>query len=235
VPSVWKSLKSSNLFLKLKVTTDGHLTLVSGDTNGNSSLDTAEIWTYTCSTALSATHTNNVVATGWYNGVSTTDIASATVVVGLPIVPPLIHVEKIPSSLILPAGGGTVIYAKLVTNPGTVPLNNVQISDDECSPVQYISGDTNGDSKLDPTETWVYTCQTNLAKTTTNTVTVSGDANGITARDFAIATVVLSAAPALPNTGLPPEGNDNIALILSVVAVLISLVSIIMVMRRHKV
>jgi len=40
-----------------------------------------------CSTTLLATKTNTVVATGWANGISATDIATATVVVGVPIVP----------------------------------------------------------------------------------------------------------------------------------------------------
>ncbi len=211
------------------------LALVSGDVNGNSNLDLNETWTYTCSTHLSATHTNNVVATGWYNGVSTTDIANATVVVGLPIVPPLIHVIKVPSPMTLPAGGGMVTYIKSVTNPGTVPLSNVQISDDKCGPVQYISGDANGDAKLDPTETWIYSCQTNLTQTTTNTVTVSGDANGMTARDFAIATVVVNAAPMLPNTGLPPGGNNVALIILLSVVALAGWITVIVIMKKRKI
>ncbi len=182
------------------------IVLQSGDTNGNAQLDLTETWVHTCTTTLTATHTNTVVATGWANGIMATDIASATVVVGLPIVPPLIHVTKVPNPLTLGAGGGMVTYTKQVTNPGTVPLSNVRLTDDKCSPVSFISGDTNGDSKLDPTETWVYTCRTNLTVTTTNTVTAAGDANGLTARDFALATVVVAAAvPALPNTGAAPE------------------------------
>ena len=143
---------------------------ISGDTNNDSKLDLNETWTYTCSTMLSATKTNTVVATGWYNGVSATDIASATVIVGSPVVPPLIHVTKVPSPLALPAGGGIVTYTKKVTNPGMIALSNVTVADDKCSPVKYISGDTNNDSKLDPSETWTYTCQMNLTKTTTNTL-----------------------------------------------------------------
>lgn len=180
------------------------IVFVSGDTNNDSKLDVSETWTYNCSKTLSATHTNIVTATGWFNSVSATDIATATVVVGVPIVPPLIHVTKVPSPLALPAGGGVVTYTKKVTNPGTVPLSNIKIADDKCGTVKYISGDANNDSKLDPTETWIYTCQTNLTKTTTNTVTVSGQANGLTARDFAIATVIV-ATPKLPNTGFTPE------------------------------
>ena len=82
------------------------------------------------------------------------------------------------------------------------------MTDDKCSPLNYISGDANNDSKLDINETWIYTCQINLSKTTTNTAVASGDANGLSAKDFAIATVVV-AVPKLPNTGLPPEGEST--------------------------
>lgn len=184
------------------------IVLQSGDTNGNAQLDLTETWVHTCTTTLTATHTNTVVATGWANGIMATDIASATVVVGLPIVPPLIHITKVPSPLTLNAGGGMVTYTKTVTNPGTVPLSNVRVTDNLCSPVSFVSGDTNGDSKLNPSESWIYTCRTNLTKTTINTATAAGDANGLTARDFALATVVVAAAvPALPNTGAAPETN----------------------------
>ena len=180
------------------------LTLVSGDINADKRLDTTETWTYTCSTTLSKTHTNAVVATGWANGISATDIAYATVVVGAPVVPPLIHVTKIPSPLALFSGAGNVTYTEKITNPGTVALSNVTLNDDKCNSVKYISGDTNKDSKLDTTETWTYTCKTRLNKTTTNTATATGIANGITVKDFAIATVVVS-TPGLPKTGFPPK------------------------------
>ncbi len=176
--------------------------LISGDTNGDAKLDVNETWTYRCSTTLLQTHTDTVVATGWANGLSAVDIANATVVVGMPIVPPLIHVTKVPSPLALFAGGGMVTYTETVTNPGVVALNNVHLSDDKCSPLTYVSGDTNGDGKLDITETWVYTCEVNLTQTTTNTVTAEGDASGFTARDFAIVTVVV-ALPGFPDTGRP--------------------------------
>ena len=185
------------------------IVLKSGDTNGDKKLDLTETWIHTCTTNLTATHTNNVVATGWANGISATDIASATVIVGKPIVPPLIHVTKIPSPLTLLNGGGMVTYTEKLTNPGTVALSNVILTDDKCSPMKYISGDTNTDSKLDVTETWTYTCQTKITTTTTNTASASGEANGLIARDFAVATVVVAAAvPKLPNTGLF-GGNEN--------------------------
>jgi hypothetical protein len=182
--------------------------LVSGDSDSDTKLDVSEVWTYRCSVRLSATHTNTVVATGWANGVSATDIASATVIVGAPVVPPLIHVTKIPSPLALSAGGGTVLFTEKITNPGTVALSNVQINDDKCVPVKYISGDINSDLRLDPSETWTYTCQADLLATTTNTVTVSGRANNMTARDFAIVTVIVE-TPKLPNTGYSPNADKK--------------------------
>jgi uncharacterized repeat protein (TIGR01451 family) len=175
----------------------------SGDTDGDNQLDVTETWVHTCTTTLTQSHTNTVVATGWANGLTATDIASASVIVGLPIVPPLIHVTKVPSPLTLLAGGGMVTYTKRVTNPGTVPLSNVRLTDDKCSVVAYVSGDANGDGKLDMSETWTFTCSVNLTQTTTNTVIALGDANGLTARDFAIATVIVAAAvPALPVAGV---------------------------------
>ncbi len=184
------------------------IVLVSGDTNADGKLDVNEVWVHRCATVLQQTHTNTVTATGWANGISAVDVASATVVVGASVIPPIIHLTKIPSSLSLSAGGGTVIYMKTVTNPGIVPLENIRISDDKCSPVTYISGDTNNSGKLDQTETWLYTCTTTLRETTTNTATVRGDANGLTARDVAVATVVV-AVPTFPNTGFPPEDTST--------------------------
>jgi uncharacterized repeat protein (TIGR01451 family)/LPXTG-motif cell wall-anchored protein len=185
------------------------IVLQSGDTDNDAQLDVTETWVYTCSTTLTATHTNTVVATGWANGLSAVDIASATVVVGQPVVPPLIHITKTPNLLTLPVGGGNVTYTKHVTNPGTVALSNVIVTDDKCSPVQFISGDTDGDSQLDVSENWTYTCTSNLTATTTNTATATGTANGYTVRDIAIATVVVAASvPALPNTGFTPIENN---------------------------
>jgi len=207
---------------------------VSGDINNDSKLDTTEKWTYVCSATLSATHTNTVVATGWANGVSATHIASATVVVGSSIVPPLIHVTKVPNILALSASGGIVTYTNKVTNPGTVSLSNIQLVDDKCTSVKYISGDTNGDSKLDVNETWTYTCNANLTKTTTNTVVATGQANGLTARDFAITTVVV-ASPSLPNTGFPPEKKNAWIVAIIVSIILLILTSIFVIQKKRTV
>ena len=210
------------------------VSLVSGDTNGDKKLDVTETWSYHCYTNLTATHTNNVVATGWANGISAVDLASATVVVGAPIVPPLIHVTKVPSPLTLLAGGGLVTYTEKITNPGTVALSNVQLNDDKCTPMKFISGDTNADAKLDPSETWTYTCSSNLKTTTTNTAVATGQANGYTVRDFAIATVVVaSLPPKLPNTGLFAD-EKNTSWMFAVLAGLSSAAILLYVARKKQ-
>ncbi|HBA36296.1 TPA: hypothetical protein DCZ15_00270 [Candidatus Falkowbacteria bacterium] len=211
------------------------INLATGDTNGDAKLDLNETWVYTCSTILSETHTNTIVATGWANGISATDIASARVVVGLPIIPPLIHVTKSPSPLTLPAGGGMVTYTEKITNPGAVALSNVRLTDDKCSPMKYISGDTNNDAKLDTTETWTYTCSTKLVKTTTNTAVAVGEANGLTVRDFALATVVVaSVVPSLPNTGTSAGGTLLWSIIIATGFLVLSSVALTAVLRKNQ-
>jgi len=182
------------------------IVLSSGDTNGDAKLDVNETWIHHCTTNLSQTHTNTVVATGWANGISAVDIASASVVVGLPIVPPLIHVTKIPNPLTA-FGGGYVNYAYTVTNPGIAALHNIILTDDKCGPIFGPFGDANGNRLLESNEIWAYACRVNLTKSTTNTAVVTGEANGLIVRDFAIATV-LTTSPGFPNTGYTPQDKS---------------------------
>lgn len=126
--------------------------------------------------------------------------------IGSPIVPPptppLITVVKVPNPLTLPGGPGSVVYTYTLSNIGTVTTTNITMADDSCSPVAYVSGDTNANAQLETNETWTYTCSATLAKTATNTATASGEANGMRASDFAFATVVVDTAfPKFPNTG----------------------------------
>ncbi len=107
------------------------------------------------------------------------------------------------------AAGQVVPYIFVVTNTGNVILTGITVSDPNCAAAPaYQSGDTNTDSKLQLSETWTYTCQSNLTTTTTNTAIATGTANGFTVRDLAIATVVVAAAvPSLPKTGFAPVGT----------------------------
>ena len=96
--------------------------------------------------------------------------------------------------------GDTIEYRFELTNPGDAPLGDVTVTDPRCDGA--ITGPTgdDGDSLLEPAETWVYACaHTVLASDGdgyTNTVTVGGtdeldDAHStVTASDTAIATVL---------------------------------------------
>jgi hypothetical protein len=177
---------------------------VTGDADGDSLLDLTETWTYRCTTTLTLTTTNTVTATGQANGFTAVDTANATVVVGVDMPPPLIHVVKRPDDFLLPPSGGSVTYTFTVTNPGTIPLSNVSLADDHCSPIGEPTGDTNNDNLLDMSEAWVFTCRANLSTTTINTGTAQASGNGLTAIDFSVVTVVVPAStvPGLPDAGV---------------------------------
>jgi len=115
---------------------------------------------------------------------------------------PLIKVTKVAIPQTLSVSGGMVTYLERVSNPGLLALNNIQLRDDTCSPLNYLLGDTNRDSKLDSTEIWTYFCRAHVTKTTINTVIAEGIANGVTVKDSATATVTV--VPKLPNTGFSP-------------------------------
>jgi uncharacterized repeat protein (TIGR01451 family) len=115
--------------------------------------------------------------------VKDTDQATVTVA---PVVEgnnPDINVVKTATVTTLPATGGDVTYTYTVTNPGNVPLTNVTLTDNKCTTVSAPSGDTNGDHKLDTSETWIFTCTTNVTVTTTNTATATGHDGETTVTD----------------------------------------------------
>jgi uncharacterized repeat protein (TIGR01451 family) len=174
------------------------VTYVSGDNNSNAQMETSETWRYTCATTLTSTTINYATARGLGNGMAAVDTAIAEVLVGIPVIPPLIHIIKTPNPLTLSSGGGPVTYTYMVTNPGTVALTNVTVTDDKCSGVARVSGDANGDSRLQSTETWTYRCTMNIPQTTVNTAIATGQANGLTAIDTALATVTVAGLPVPP-------------------------------------
>ena len=167
------------------------VTYVSGDANADGVLQPTETWVFSAAAILSVTTTNTATATGTGNGETVTDTAIANVVV-TPLAVPVIHIEKGAAPTSLPLGPGSVTYTYTVTNLGTVALSAVSVVDDKLSPVVYVSGDTNSDTLLQPTETWVFTATTELQVTTTNTGTAHGTGNGQTVTDVADVTVVVT-------------------------------------------
>lgn len=134
---------------------------------------------------------------------------------------PLIGITSVPEPLALPEGAGNVTYHYAVKNfLAEVALTQVSVVDDKCSPVVFAEGDDDGDYKLDYSETWRYTCATELAKTTQSTATATGTLNNITATHKVYATVVVGSdnPPPLVSVvnitkvayplSLPAEGGD---------------------------
>ncbi len=115
---------------------------------------------------------------------------------------PLIGVVKVPTPLALPTGTGPVTYNYTVWNVGgQQALDNVSVTDDKCSPVTYVSGDLNGNGKLDPHENWKYSCTTTLSTTTVNTAIATGysdDTYHQASIATAVATVVVAASTSTP-------------------------------------
>ncbi len=167
------------------------VTYVDGDTNDDSILDVGEQWTYTCATTLTTTTTNTVVATGTpfvpespeSGDKQTGDPEEATDTEDVTVVVKDIDVAKsataeggtvIDGVVNFPAGGRVTYTYDVTTGDATTPMQVLSISDDKCSPVAYVSGDTNTNDMVDPGETWKYQCSTVVegAQTITNTVVV---------------------------------------------------------------
>lgn len=136
---------------------------------------------------------------------------------------PRIHVEKSAMPEELPNGPGTVVYNYAVTNVGTISINDIEVTDDKCSDVEFVGGDDDNDERLDRDEEWNYECTMRLTLTTTNVVTATGKSqSGRSTEDTDEATVVVgklqadglpisqvaTMTPRLPSTGVAPrEGS----------------------------
>lgn len=107
---------------------------------------------------------------------------------------PLIYVAKTATPSVLSNGSGSVTYDYIVTNAGSVIMDNITIADNKCAPIIWGQGDADDDQRLDFDETWQYSCTTTLNSTTTNTVTVTGQANGYTATANADTTVEVTSS-----------------------------------------
>ena len=143
---------------------------VSGDTNLDGLLDPGESWLYQASgTAVLGGYCNLATATG-AGAQPATDPACYTGV-AVPPEPVIAIVKRVNGAdANSPAGpsvtvGATVTWTYTVTNPGSVPVAAVAVSDDNGTPADpgddfnpaYVSGDTNLDGLLDPGETWPLT------------------------------------------------------------------------------
>jgi hypothetical protein len=130
--------------------------------------------------------------TPWTNGPIITNTASV-VATGVPAPATSVVINSITTTpAITVAKNGpetalvddTVVYNFSVNNIGDSLLEDVQVEDDYAGTATRISGDTDGDNKLDTTETWIYAASYTIQPTDptplVNTVTVNGiDSLGI--------------------------------------------------------
>jgi hypothetical protein len=136
---------------------------------------------------------------------------------------PVIDILSVPDPLALPNGAGEVTYNYTVKDLiSGAALTDIEVVDNKCSPVNYVSGDINGDSKLDYSETWKYACATKLSRTTENMATALGTVDNFRASHETYTTVrvglndpsalsatAVGAADAQPITGFPDQGITN--------------------------
>ncbi len=155
-------------------------TYQSGDTDNDGLLDPGETWIFTANgTAVDGPYTNEGVASGTAPDVTNADGSTTTGETVTDDDPanhvgsnPSIVVEKATNTVDADAApgvyiptGGAVTWTYTVTNPGTVPLSDVEIVDDAgtaatgddwtLTSADLVSGDTDNDGALDPGETWI--------------------------------------------------------------------------------
>lgn len=150
---------------------------ISGDTNNDGQLVPGEVWIYRATGIAVAGQYSN---TGTVQGVAPdNEIVTAQDPSHYFGATPAIEIIKTAGQTLVPPNT-PVIYSFAVRNTGNVPLANIIVTDDHCSPVTPVlsgsvnSGDTNGDGLLDLTETWQYSCTTAVSVDTTNIATVTG-------------------------------------------------------------
>jgi uncharacterized repeat protein (TIGR01451 family) len=141
---------------------EGTATYVSGDTNNDGILQTTEVWSYSI---------NGTAFTGLYQNIGTvtsiepltnqmpnaSDPSSYTGTDGsIRIVKSTNNVNSSSAPGIRVAEGTPVTWTYEVTNGATSNLSNVVVTDDQEGTASYISGDTNNNSLLEPSETWLF-------------------------------------------------------------------------------
>jgi hypothetical protein len=125
------------------------------------------------------------------NGSVTLDSNTVGSIVGTPV----IAIDKTANKTQIINSPEMVTYNYRVTNPGVTNLENVAVTDDKIAIVNYLSGDTNLNLILEPTEIWLYTANTMLNNTTTNVGTVTATLNGAAVVASDLYTVTLYVEP----------------------------------------
>lgn len=108
--------------------------------------------------------------------------------------------------------GDVVTYTYAITNPGDGAVSGLALTDDRCAPVTFVDGDTDGDGRLDPGETWRYRCLQTMGApgSLVNIATATGtDELGVTRSSTGSATVEVSAPTVVPASGPVSVGGST--------------------------
>jgi hypothetical protein len=161
---------TGNAPLEAVVLTDDQLGTITsspaGDDNSNGKLDVDEIWTFL---------ETGIATLGQYSNlgeVTADDTTGNQQYDSDPshylTVQPAIEIVKLTNDLNVASAPGpaitvdsTVTWTYQVSNTGDSSLTNIDVTDDQGVTVTYQSGDTDGDNKLDPDETWIYSASGN--------------------------------------------------------------------------
>ena len=224
------------------------IVFVSGDTDGDGELDIDEVWIYTATYVVTQDDIDNgqvenqALATGTdpdgdevsddsdddsplEDDITITDLPQDGVIA---IVKTGIFNDENGNGCA--DDGETITYTFTVTNEGNVSLSGVTVTDDLVDPIDFVSGDTDGDGELDPGETWVFTGTYSItqddinAGEVINQATAEGtapngdvvsdlsDDDSILENDATITPLCQDAAIALVKTGVfNDENGDGIA------------------------
>ncbi len=138
-------------------------------------LEPDDTWTFSCTTTLTEDTENTATATLAPVNEPAKEL-EVTDVAFVPVLAPEIKVVKSADRPVVYTGDD-VTYTYAVTNPGQVPLADVTVTDDLCSPVTGPDAgwDRNTNGLLDPlVEEQTWHCADTLTRTTTNTGTATG-------------------------------------------------------------
>lgn len=151
---------------------DGAVPTLEDQSDGDSTLSPNEVWEYSC--------VRSNVSADFVNMASVTALDPANTLVSdsedavVNVIQPDLTMDKRPDEQSV-LQGGTAIFFIDVTNTGDADLTEVSVSDALCDADPVLdSGDLNSDGKLNPGETWTYTCsRSNVNQDFSNTALVT--------------------------------------------------------------